>query len=235
MKENLFRNIEQKYNFVGQQKTMILDWLEHCYTWDPVFEFGTISTLYYDTPTMSLYNEKRNSDYLKSKVRLRWYENLLESNRSSEVKCYLEVKQKIGSVRQKLRSEHVIASGKLINGLFSDEEILNLPSKAYELNYFPRGLLVPMILIQYNRYRFIDTHTNSRIALDTDIHSECVNVEYFPVSPPVHLDMGVLEIKGKQRNLLNTLIPMSCYLTKAAFSKYAQCLEHLMQPLNKRR
>lgn len=235
MTEDLFKSFEQKYLFIGQQKEMILDWLKHCYTRDPAFDIGTISTIYYDTPALSSYYEKRNSDYLKSKVRLRWYENLNSSDTDVDVTCYLEVKRKLGTVRQKERMEVVIPSKKLIDDPFSDQEISNLPSRVYELSCFPPGNLVPVLLIQYNRYRFMDSDGRSRIALDTDICCTRVNATYFPFVPPVNLGMGVLEIKGKQTELPNSLNPIKTYLTKSAFSKYAQCLEHLANPLELRR
>ncbi len=231
MNTDAFQNIEQKYIFVAQQKEMILDWLQYCYIRDPAFYFGTISSLYYDTPTLSLYDEKRNSDYLKSKVRLRWYENLQESNQAFDVKCYLEIKRKYGTVRQKERMELVISSKKLVIDPFSDEEILSLPARVYELGYFPTGILVPMLLIQYNRYRFVDAQSGARIALDTEICCTHVNATYVSGLPPVYLGAGVLEIKGRHRQLLSSLHPIHVHLTKEAFSKYARCLEYLMQPL----
>ena len=235
MKEDLFHRFEQKYVFIGQQKEMILDWLKHCYVRDPVFDFGTISSIYYDTPALSSYYEKRNSEYLKSKVRLRWYEDLRASDRDLDVTCYLEVKRKYGTVRQKERMEVVLPSRKLLDNPFSDHDVSSLPSRAYELQCFPPGVLVPILLIQYNRYRFVDSQGRSRIALDTDICCNRVNTAYFPLVPPVNLGMGVLEVKGNQTELPGSLNPLQAHLTKSTFSKYAQCLEHLAQPLEIRR
>jgi hypothetical protein len=235
MTEDLFHSFEQKYIFMGQQKEMILDWLEYCYVRDPVFDFGTISSIYYDTPALSSYYEKRNSDYLKSKVRLRWYEDLQTSDPDVDVTCYLEVKRKYGTVRQKERMEVVIPLKKLLDDPFSDRDILNLPYRIHELRCFPPGILVPTLLIQYDRYRFIDSQGRSRVALDTDICCNRVNEVYFPLVPPVHLGMGVLEVKGNQNELPDSLNPIQAQLTKSAFSKYAQCFEHLGNPLELRR
>ena len=235
MADDFSHSFEQKYVFIGQQKEMLLDWLEHCYIRDPVFDFGTISSIYYDTPALSSYYEKRNSDYLKSKVRLRWYEDLQALDGDVDVTCYLEVKRKYGTVRQKDRMEVVISSKKLIDDPFTDQEISSLPSRTYELSCFPPGILVPILLIQYNRYRFMDSQSRSRIALDTDIRCNRVNAVYFPFLPPVNLGMGVLEIKGNQTELPGSLNPIQSHLSKSAFSKYAQCLEHLGYPLELRR
>ncbi|MHC4706353.1 MAG: VTC domain-containing protein [Planctomycetota bacterium] len=228
-------SIEQKFVFVNQEKGLILDWLEYCYIRDPNFPFGPISSVYYDTPSLYFYQEKRNSDYLKAKIRLRWYANLQASDPDFPVKCYLEAKRKYGAIRRKERVELLISSGRLAtHDLFSDEEILDLSSRVYELGVFPPGTLVPILLIQYNRYRFIDPRSGSRIALDTDIQCMCANPQYFAGLPPISLGMGVLEIKGKHRKILNTLHPISDHLTKEAFSKYARCCEHLTQPFGQR-
>lgn len=40
---------------------------------DPEHPGGRVSTIYYDTPELCLLGEKTNSDFLKTKVRLRWY------------------------------------------------------------------------------------------------------------------------------------------------------------------
>jgi hypothetical protein len=81
----------------------------------------------------------------------------------------------------------------------------------------------------------MDSQGGSRIALDTDIRCNRVNAVYFPFLPPVNLGMGVLEIKGNQTELPGSLDPIQTHLTKSAFSKYAQCLEHLANPLELRR
>ncbi len=225
------KSIEQKYIFIGQQKQMILDWLDHTCIRDPSYYEGTISSIYYDTPKMDLYLEKQNSDYLKSKARLRWYGNIRADDPEEQIRCYLEVKKKIGASRNKNRAEMTISSTKLTKDPFSEDDILKLPSKVYELNYFPHGILVPMLIIKYYRYRFVDVQSNSRISVDTNIRCTSANSKYLPFPTPVYLGMGVLEIKGKQRRLPSSCTKIKKYLNKEAFSKYAQCYERLMLPL----
>ena len=65
------KHIEQKYLFRAGQEEMILHWLDHACLPDPEFDAGLVSTIYYDTPSLSLYESKRNGDFLKCKVRLR--------------------------------------------------------------------------------------------------------------------------------------------------------------------
>ena len=228
------KDIEQKYIFIAPQQNVILDWLNYCCIRDPKFPLAFISSIYFDTPTLDLYREKRNGDYLKCKVRLRWYTDLQDSAPDSQIKCYLEIKRKYGSIRQKDRIELTMPSRSLHHNTFSDDAIVSLPSRVYDLLYFPRSILVPTLLIQYTRYRFLDPHTHSRIALDTDICCPSANSAYFPALLPVHLGIAVLEIKGQHTQLLPCFNPIADYLTKEPFSKYAHCCERLLQPLGRR-
>jgi hypothetical protein len=226
--------IEQKYIFVAQEQDGVLEWLSHCLVPDSQFYCGSIFSIYYDTPDLDLYYEKRNSDYLKAKVRLRWYSDSSRSTPEDKVTCYLELKRKYGVLRQKNRIAFSLNSRTLTDDPFSEEQIATAPLRIHELLYSPPGMLVPILLIQYKRYRFVDPQTGSRIALDSDIQCAHVNSRYIVGFPPVHLDVGVLEIKGAQRHLLSPLKGISSYLTRETFSKYARCCEHLMMPLSRR-
>ncbi len=232
-KGSYLHSIEQKYIFIGQQKQMILDWLDHTCIRDPLFYSGTVSSIYYDSPRMNLYMEKRNSDFLKTKVRLRWYEKIEEFESNFGIKCYLEVKNKIGATREKKRIEVLVSSKKLSHHPFSEKDILNMPSKVLELGELPRGILVPMLLIKYDRFRFIDLQSNSRVSVDINIQCARANNKYLAALLPVNLGMGVLEVKGNHRQLPNSFREIGTYLTKESFSKYAQCFERLMLPLER--
>ena len=61
--------------FVGErwQEAAVLRWLTLVCRPDPAFPESTIFTVYYDTPALDCLGHKSNSDYLKTKVRLRWY------------------------------------------------------------------------------------------------------------------------------------------------------------------
>jgi hypothetical protein len=221
--------IEQKYVFVNPLKGFLQDWLDHCCVRDSNFYIGTVSSIYFDTPGMDLYYEKRNSDYLKLKIRLRWYADIQKCARDEPVKCYLEVKSKKGVIREKQRVNVSVPARVLSGDPFSDEQILNLPYQAYEWIGCRPAMLVPTMLIRYERRRFIDPESSSRISLDTDISCPQANARYISGFPPVHLGTGVLEVKGRHHALPYSFMPIQHHLTKEAFSKYARCCEHLMQ------
>ena len=125
---------EQKYVFINQHQDMLLEWLEHCCIPDPAYHTGTVSSIYYDTPALSLYDEKRNGDFLKCKVRLRWYGDLEKVAPEIGVSCYFETKQKFGALCGKERMELKISAKRLAGDPLFDEQIQNLPARTYNLS-----------------------------------------------------------------------------------------------------
>lgn len=226
--------IEQKYVFPDPHKTILLDWLESFCVRDPKFYRGVVSSLYYDTPTFALYDEKRNSDYTKTKVRLRWYGAPTSGADSESVSCFLEVKQKQGSIRHKQRVAVTLPAQKLVPLNFADEEMRHLPRQLFSLIAIQSIQLQPMLVVQYQRHRFIDPQTRARISLDTQIQCPCANPDYFVRSPSTRLSQSVLEIKYPGFDLPEILKPLQPYVRKDSFSKYAQCYEQLMNPIAKR-
>src|SRR5574341_1843922 len=172
--------VEQKYVFAGMYADLLNSWLtSHC-DLDPEFPLGTIWSLYYDTPTLQLYEEKRNSDYLKTKIRLRWYDAFDESwtaGNPDEVRCFLEVKSKVGSVRTKGRVP-VTMPRRQLEDPFLQDPVVELPRRSgMDIDDLPSALL-PMLLIRYERARFGDPVTGSRIALDTRIKAVAAHPHY---------------------------------------------------------
>ena len=66
-------NLETKYVFHRASAPKIICWLKGRVRPDKEYPAGIISSIYYDSRGWDFLNEKINSDYLKSKVRLRWY------------------------------------------------------------------------------------------------------------------------------------------------------------------
>lgn len=223
-------SIEQKFMFAAGKKTLLLEWIEDQLVRDPAFYFGPVASLYYDTPSLDLYREVRDGDYLKTKVRLRWYQTVFRPDQQS-VPCYLEVKRKYGALRHKQRKELALHPSCLDGDLFLNESVTEVPALLPELNYFVRGILVPILVVQYERYRFVDPRSGSRIAVDTGIACRRANPAYVPATTPLELGSGVVEVKGRLDTLPDCLLPMSRHLSKQSFSKYACCAERLLEPL----
>jgi hypothetical protein len=225
--------VEKKYQFAGSQESTLLAWLEGCLSPDPLYPFGLISSLYYDTPDLKLYGETRNNHYARTKVRLRWYGCLEGKASEDKVCCYLEVKQKFGSTRRKGRIPVEVSVRQLSLNPFLDPTLLSLGNRAREFTPLPAHSLVPMLLIQYERRRFVDPLAGCRASLDTKIRCVRTNPTFVPGLPSVELTPGVLEVKGQNADLLASLEPISSLLTDRGFSKYVQCLRRLMHPVER--
>jgi len=232
--EEVQGRLEDKYVFVEGARDVILAWLEHACIPGPVYGLETVHTVYFDTPNLTLYGEKRNGDYLKSKVRLRWYEEEPAGRPVPDARCFLEVKLKEGAVCRKRRVELALPEGGLRGRPLLDAAIGDLPARVSELGYSPRGVLTPVLLVRYRRHRFLDPLSGSRLAVDTDIHAADVNRDLMAAAVPLHLGTGVLEIKGMHDGAPRCLEPIRAHLTKSAFSKYAQCVELATHPVQRR-
>jgi len=68
---------------------------------DPEFPRNIIASIYYDTRGWKFLREKVDSDYLKTKVRVRWYHN--PETLELEENAFIEVKSKTGAPRSKFR------------------------------------------------------------------------------------------------------------------------------------
>lgn len=187
----------------------------HCRT-DREYPGGTVSTIYYDTPELCLLGEKINSDFLKTKVRLRWYGDLIAGP------LFLEVKRKVGQRRFKERLA-VAAAARLVSHRL-ESRAFSQPLEALRERTKLPPLLRPVLELCYRRRRFVDPVSGVRIALDTNIRVVRVNSEILSRFDPAPLRRAVLEVKGANRDVpdfFGPLLALGC--RRAAFSKYLRC------------
>lgn len=232
MPEILPESLEQKYRFSMPALAELVDWADYAFEPDPAHPVGVINSLYYDTPDLALYHQKRASEYLKFKVRLRWYGDTIPESKT--FRTYLEVKRKIGSTRRKQRMPVDLHPSKLATDNFDSEELTGLARHALEAGMPCHLPLRPTILIRYHRRRYVDPASGARIAIDSGIRCSWFNQSIAPLEAPATLDSGVLEVKGKTRHLPHSLEAVAFLLQKYSFSKYAQCLEKLNHPMEVR-
>lgn len=215
--------------FVGERwrATAALRWLRLACRPDPAFPESTVFTIYYDTPALDCLAEKRNSDYLKRKIRLRWY----RVGDQVTDPAFLEVKSRIGSRREKRRVPMPFRSAWPTCGS------LDIPSLRRVLGFLrPAGLAAaddyrPVLLVRYRRRRFIEPHTGSRVSLDSDIHAPAVSRAVGLAPNPLPLPMTVFEFKGRRDHLPESLRVLTTLgYRKASFSKYAACYDHALTP-----
>ncbi len=216
---------ERKFVCSQTEGDFALAWLEHTCKRDPEYPFGIVSSIYFDTPSRKMFFEKENGDLLKIKVRLRWYKETIRSE-SDTIKCFLEIKERIGSGRQKARAKMDV-NARWINtvGLSSPEVAQLVMKGAPDYEYLFRRNLFPMMTVVYKRHRFICPCTGARVCLDTSIHSDRVNVHHLAGAVPEAIDTIVLEVKDAGFAELPWMDELySRGFREGSFSKYYECM-----------
>lgn len=190
---------------------------------DTEYHTNIINSIYFDTSDYMFAMEKAASDYLKTKIRVRWYQEC--SGEVSGLGCFLEFKYKTGSKRRKKRIPLDFDPKSLPDAvdrpLFLEQMRREILSIEPELAGFD---LCPQILVSYTRYRFKYEMSKVRISLDTGINAKNVNTHFRNQDKRVYLDRSVLEVKGGCHELP---IPLRCVIgsdiKKESFSKYYEC------------
>lgn len=218
---------EIKYPVDLWRVDIIRAWLTTVCRRDPQHPEGFVNSIYFDTPTLRYINEKINSDYFKTKVRLRWYEVPGHSSSSA----FLEAKFRIGTRREKLRLP-VPLDGLALSHLQLDHPTLReLPSRLRPLGVPVSPLLQPVLVVRYRRDRFVTPETGTRVSLDAQITVPKVNHGLLAAANPSPLQTAVVEIKGADPDLppvLRHLVDFGG--RKASFSKYLACYDHVVNP-----
>lgn len=187
---------------------------------DDRYPAAIVSTIYYDTPDLRLLFEKLDSDYLKTKVRLRWYKPLGGTGGADT--AFLEVKSRVGSFRDKARMAAPLAPGWLDRADLDDPTLVDVVGRAASLGVELPGPLLPALLVRYRRHRFVEVVSGARISLDFDIEAVRGRPGLFRSGAPAFLDEAVIEVKGDSEDLPRVLRPLAHLgLRRAAFSKYA--------------
>ena len=133
---------------------------------DPEFPSAIVWTIYYDTPALVSLGEKINSDYLKRKIRVRWYSDLegrVTGRRLSKRSCASE------PAGRKCARDCRIRPTTIARWDLQDTRLQRLPLLLREQGVLGQDSWQPMMLIRYRRDRFIEPLTRSRVSLDTEI------------------------------------------------------------------
>lgn len=191
---------------------------------DPEFPSALVWTIYYDTPSLVSLGEKLNSDYLKRKIRVRWYSDI-----SGHVSgpAFVEAKLRLGNRRSKARARLPYPADEIATWDLQDKRLLSVPLLLREHGVLDQESWEPLMMIRYRRDRFIDPLTHSRVSLDADISAIAVNPRHVPHIDPSPLATAVLEVKGASERLpatLQSLLPLG--IRKSSFSKLHMLYAH---------
>ena len=205
----------------------LLRWLLARSRPDPLYPAATVSSIYYDTRDWRFLREKRNGDFLKTKVRLRWYADIDGS--APQDRSYLEVKHRIGSQRRKIRVETDFSGGWLSRSALANPRLLSLPPLLRAQGVALPGPLFPVFQVRYKRLRFAEPSTGARLCVDYDICAPNVNWQMLPRANRFRLRHAVFEVKGRNAEIPETLRRITALgCRKQSFSKYAICYQRIM-------
>lgn len=194
---------------------------------DPDFARGTVHSIYFDTPRLAAYGEKLNGDFLKRKIRLRWY----GEPTGGRLSVFLEFKDRLGGGRRKrrLRMEWPsdLLAGPDLSGLALAEAV-RAQAGDFAAQIPPDFL--PMLGLRYERRRYICRFTGARMCLDAAIQVTQRNAQHLPGSGWPALTEVVFEFKDVGQVEVPWLGELAqAGFTSRSFSKYGECLRRVLE------
>ena len=221
---------ELKFVLPAARVEMAHRWLAMTCKPDGRFPDAIVHTVYYDTPGFASLHEKLNSDYLKLKVRVRWYAS---PGAPGTGVAFVEAKRRVGNRRDKVRVALPFTADELDGRRLDDPVFQTLPARLSDVGIVLRSDWQPMLALQYRRRRFVDPATGFRLSLDSDIAATRVNHRFLFMRHLGPLPVGVLEVKGHADELPAHLRPLlHMGLRKQSLSKYATLVLQLRRASN---
>ncbi len=212
---------------------VICAWLKAHSRPDQEYPINTISSIYYDTTDWRHLREKVNGDFIKSKLRLRWYTSNDASVGNKRGSAYAELKSKVGAKREKQRVKVDLSIDWLEDAPLNSAELLSLPSNLLSSGFKVPSRLLPTLLITYRRRRFIDFRSNTRINIDDQIRVKRVNPQVIQIGQLTSINTPVVEFKGTSDQLPHGFEPLLRFgIRRASFSKYLICYRCISGTLN---
>ena len=218
---------ELKYTFPNYLTPLIDSWLNAKFEKDSKYPESIVQSIYLESRGANSYQEKVNSDFFKTKYRVRWYEtkDIYNKPTTDDFPLFLEKKMKVGAKRLKQRW-HIQSNldklklrslnstiHKALHDIISENELGSIRH------------LYPFIQISYTRKRFIDSFSGARLSLDTDIRIEKTNNSLLPPPTRIPLELGVFEVKsGLNESSPSLEYLLQRFVKKATFSKYERCV-----------
>lgn len=212
---------ESKFVAPAAAAAPLLRRLEHACAADGEHPDDEIHSVYFDSPRGDAVAEVDNGDYHKDKVRVRWYGG-------GDSPAFVELKQKIGSRRNKVR----VPVPELRRDLpLHHPAWLIVPTRLRAAGAAPpAGLLQPTLHICYRRHRFVDAATGARLALDREIRAVDVHPRFARLAALARRPTPwcVFELKAASRHLpVNLRFVIELGARRQAFSKYGLWNEFL--------
>lgn len=199
---------------------------------DARFPSNVVVSIYYDTRGFDLLRDKIDSQRSKTKVRLRWYERRDAEGPSSP--AFAELKYRVGSRRRKLRTQTSLGAKQLTPLPLHHPEVPDISAHLPDGVFAARWRLLPLIRVRYQRRRFVDPASQTRVSLDTQLRVDRINRRLLPHASPGPLEPCVVEIKNRTGEIPPHLRPLLALGGRpASFSKYAAGFARALEPLSR--
>jgi len=224
--EKLPQRFERKFAIRSEHIGFAYAFLRQICRADREYPKDRVYSLYFDTEDLEQYEKSAAGEFRKNKVRIRWYGSDVEEPGGMPV--YLELKSREGFASSKQRQKFTVPPLSLIStnlkrGIL-DKTTIKQTLAAF--GHFPENPLQPIIIISYQRYRFSEIHTGTRVCLDYDITASVVAPEFSRRGNEVRLEGGVIEVKGPSIEMPVTLRYIrQLDVDWSRFSKYGGCLD----------
>ena len=213
---------ELKLALPAARADAVLAWLRARCKPDPKYAHGRVTSVYFDNRGLALLREKVNSDFIKQKVRLRWYEDPF--TREPRGPGFVEIKRKVGGRRFKTRIQLDIDATELAAAGYNPRYLQQVLEPLRRAGHRMPSDLVPFLRVSFRRRRFVDPIGGARISLDTCIRGRSVGPGLLARAHPAALAHAVLEVKGARDSLPPWLAPLTRLgCRRESFSKYARC------------
>lgn len=216
---------EIKYVLPEAASGPVADWLGAVCRPERARPPAWVVSVYFDTPGLSFLDEKVNSDYYKTKVRVRWYKAAGHPGpNGAQDEAFVEVKQRIGNRRDKHRVRLGLAGDAIARWSLDDPRWRDVLAPLGALVPLP-SRLVPVLRIEYLRSRFVDAESSARLAIDRRIAVTAVADRLRARPLPIPLTDAVFEWKGRSADLPARLAPVTRFgARRGSFSKYLACV-----------
>jgi hypothetical protein len=220
---------ELKFTLPEGRVDLARRWLNQSCRRDADFPEAVVWTIYFDTPGLVSLGEKINSDYLKRKIRVRWYSDLSGHPTGP---AFVEAKLRVGNRRSKVRARLPYSGDELAQWDLQDPRLSLFPLLLREQGILTQEAWQPMILLRYRRDRFTEPLSRSRVSLDSDIAGVAVNRTFLSITDQRAVGVAVLEVKGASGVLPLAIRPLlQLGLHKRSFSKFLVVHSHMARRL----
>jgi hypothetical protein len=215
--------LETKYLVPLSAAPLLLSWVQTVCLPDRSVPPGRVHTVYFDTPALTLLGEKIDSDYLKTKVRIRWYSDL--HGRPGPA-VFAEVKLRVGNRRAKIRVALQVSIEDVVTRPLDDPMWTAWLRPVRELVPQLPAALEPLLRLDYIRHRLLDVAGRARVTLDERIFADGLNPRRLHGRIPATIPWAVFEYKSSSGELPARLSPITRFgARRGSISKYLACYQ----------